>query len=106
MRAGKLRHKLIIQERSTALGSRGQASANWTDVGTVWGSVQTLSGRELELAKRLYVDATHRIEVRFHSAITEERRLKFGERYFGIGAVDNDEQRDRTLILLCAEAKN
>jgi len=106
MEAGKLRHRVTIQQRSTSLGTRGQASTTWTDVKTVWGSVRRLSGRELELAKRLYADATFAIVLRYRAGLTEEHRLKFGSRYFGIGAVDNDEERNRELRLLCAEARN
>ena len=106
MQAGKLRHRLTIQSRPTTLGTRGQASKTWNDGETIWGSVQTLSGREAELAKRLYADATHQIEIRYREGITVENQIKFGSRVFGIGAVSDPEQRKINLILLCSEAKN
>lgn len=106
MQIGRLRHRVIIQTREATLGSRGQASTTWQDVDTVWASVETLSGRELEVAKRQHAEATHRVRMRYHSAVREEVRLKFGSRYLHVQAVDNPEQRNAELVLTCGEARN
>ena len=66
MRAGQLRHRLIIQEITSTSGTFGSnTKALWTDVLTVWGSVRPMMGKEAELAQQMAAETSHTIVLRF-----------------------------------------
>ena len=46
MRAGELRHKLIIQTPTETADGLGGYSVAWDDAKTVWGALWPLRGRE------------------------------------------------------------
>jgi len=48
LRIGTLRKRLLLQSRSTAQDSSGGQSVTWTDVATVWGEIQPLTGHKLK----------------------------------------------------------
>lgn len=104
--AGALRHRVTVQKNSgegTYDASYGQVTDNWTDLEKIQASVTTLSGRELEFARQIVADATHRIEHRYYSLLGVKMRYKFGSRIFHIGHLDNVEQRGVKHVALCAE---
>lgn len=102
--AGQLRHRLEIQVRTSALSSnRGVESGVFETVGTVWGSIETISGAELEEARKTVAQATHAIVIRFYSGFTPRHRIKFGSRIFNIGHVDDLDNRGRFHVLTCRE---
>ncbi len=104
IRAGKLRHRVIIQEKGTTKGTRGQRTDSWTPVGDpIWSEVVTLSGSEREQARQIYASATDTVRIRYRSDITTENRIKFGTRILNIGRLDNIDQRNIEIVLFCGE---
>jgi SPP1 family predicted phage head-tail adaptor len=102
--AGKLRHVLTLQQRDTAIGSRGQKASTFATLATIRGAIETLGGREAELARKLSADATLKVTVRYYyPGLTVEHRFLFGSRILNIGHVNNWLQRNEWLICLCAE---
>ncbi len=107
MRAGELRHVVKIERPVVTLGTRGERTTTWEVVVAKWRvSIQNTGGREGEAAKRLWADASHVIKGRYIPGVTPECRVVFGTRVFGIGAVDNVDERNVELRLSCAEAVN
>ncbi len=104
IRAGKLRHRLIIQEQETAKGTRGQRTSGWIPVGDpIWGKVESLAGGEREQARQIYPSATLSVQIRFRAGMTTENRIKFGDRILNIGYIENEDQRNEELVMLCGE---
>lgn len=66
MRAGRLRHRLIFEEatRTASPSGTGQMLTTWNEVGTRWGSVDPLSGKELFTAQQTSSRVSHRITIR------------------------------------------
>jgi SPP1 family predicted phage head-tail adaptor len=77
MDAGKLRHRLSFQARAGWQDPETGESlpGAWTDVVTVWGSVQPLSARELLAAQAAQSVATKRIIIRFRPGIEPTMRI-------------------------------
>ena len=46
MRAGRLRHRLVLQSKSEARDAYGGAIITWSTQDTVWGAIEPLSGNE------------------------------------------------------------
>ena len=113
MRAGKLRHSVVVQSPVKTRNDHGEMVVSWTDRGTVRCSIEQVSGSEVIHAKQVKAVATQKVGMRFDSAlqITSGWRLKWDDdhsaelRYLNIDDVNNVEGRNRELILLCQEAK-
>jgi head-tail adaptor len=69
------------------------------------GSVRTLSGREVEFARRLFPTATHVVEIPYLSFLTMRHRFVVvqNERTLEIGHLNNVEMRNIKHICLCEE---
>ena len=103
MQAGRLRHRITIQEPVTARNSYGEAITTWTAVATVWASVEPLSGREFFAAEHVQSEVTHRVRMRWQSGITPDMRVLFDGRVLTIDAVINYGERRTDLQLMCQE---
>ena len=134
-KAGRMRHEITIQERSTGVDSRGQISGDWTDTATIPAEVRPLKGgKETELASRKYAQATYVVVI--HGITTDDavalgistdgltpgsyqpsdgtdaaelptprHRLKFRDMILHIGYVDNVNETDTKLELLCSRTQ-
>ena len=76
MQAGRLRHRVTIQNFTTTRTPSGQPVENWEDGKTIWAEVKGISGRELLAAGAEHADATIRVWVRFRRDISASSRLK------------------------------
>lgn len=106
MRAGKLRHRVTIQQRSAASPTNhasGEKDASWGTYLTVWASVEPLTGRELFAAQQVNSEVNVRIRMRYREGITHRMRVSFQGRIYDIVAVIDREERHVELELLCTE---
>lgn len=103
MRAGQLRHKIKIQAKTTTRDTNGQALEAWTDLHTVFGRIEPLSGRELLNAKAINPEIDHRITVRYVNGITAKNRIAFGSRVFQILSAICPEEKKAELQLMAKE---
>ena len=103
MRAGQLRHRVTIQQKSVARNSYGEEVITWADVDTVWASVEPLRGREFIEMRRAGAEVTTRIRMRYRSGIAPEMRVVYGSHTYDIKSVVHVEERQRELHLMCRE---
>lgn len=103
MRAGLLRHRITIQQKSATRTASGAESVTWAEYDTLWASVEPLAGRELELAKQIHDEVNHRIWIRYRSGVIPEMRVLYGSRKFDILSVVNTAERDIRMQLMCRE---
>jgi SPP1 family predicted phage head-tail adaptor len=94
--AGKLRHRLTIQQDSgTSLDASGHVTEDWTDVLTVWASVQPVAGLERWRANQMQAETTHLITIRYLEAVTTKMRGLFqGTRELNFLSVLNVDERN------------
>lgn len=107
MRAGKLRQRVILQSPSGSRDAVGERTTTWTDVATVWASVNPLTARELIAAGQMQSELSHRVRIRHSSAVAAidaSWRVMFGSRILVVAAPPrNIEETDREIELLCSE---
>lgn len=103
MRAGRLRHRVTIESRSSSLDAAGQQLRSWSTFGTVYAGIRPLSGREGVLAEAVQSAVTHEVTIRYLSGVNATMRVNFGGRYFAIHAVRNTDERNREMVLDCVE---
>jgi len=103
VRAGELRHRVTIQQKSVVRDTYGEEDVTWTDVATVWGSVEPLQGREFIEAKQTQAEITTRIRIRYRSGISPEMRAVWDGHTYDLEAVIDVGGRKRELHLMCTE---
>jgi len=111
VRAGSLKRRGIIQDRATTSGTYGEQSNTWTDIATVWMSIEPLNGRELAFAQQISTEVSHQIIVRYQTQWADpitmaKRRVTYRGRVFNIHAAMNSEESNVHIILLCSEGLN
>jgi SPP1 family predicted phage head-tail adaptor len=105
-RAGKLRHRVSIERRSTSFDADlGQAAGTWAEWKSVFAEVKDLSGRELERARQIVAEATVSIDIRYLTGLLTTDRIKFDGRTLQIGAVLDPENRKHDMLVVCSELK-
>lgn len=103
MRSGPLRHRITFQSKSQVKDEFGQYKESWSDLFTVWGSVDPISGRELLASKQVIGETTHRIRTRYRDGITYAVRVIFNGRIFDITSVINQAEKNASIEILAKE---
>ena len=116
MQAGKLRKRILIQQRaSTVESTYGQQNLSWSDLITVWADIEAISGAQLARSQSIYNMTSHHILIRWQSMFENMKQVgsyravyvsSGTTRYFDIGASMNDGERNRMITLLCNEGLN
>ena len=110
MRAGDLRHRVIVQVNTPSFDPNGGNVDSWATDTTVWASVQTLTGKKLEIARQIDSEATTQVRMRYCGTdgvpdVTVDNRLLFGARILQIVYVINENERNVMLQILCKEKR-
>jgi len=104
MRAGRLRHRVSIEQFSATTDEVGDPVETWTPVDTVWANVLPISGREFFASKQVNAETTHRVFMRYRAALTANHRLVFQGRVLDISAPPiNIGERNIELEIHCTE---
>ena len=104
MRAGDLKHRIKIQQKSVTRGDMGGEVVTWADVVTVWAAIEPISGREYFSSQQTQAEVSTRIRIRHYAGITTSMRIAWGARYFDILSVIELQERGREIHLMCKEA--
>jgi SPP1 family predicted phage head-tail adaptor len=103
MQAGRLRHRITLQEERPTRDSYKAEVLGWVDVATVWAAVEPLRGREYFSAQQVNSEVSHRVTIRYRSGVTSAMRVLFGSRVLQIDGVINVNEQNRELQLMCIE---
>jgi SPP1 family predicted phage head-tail adaptor len=111
MRAGMLRHRVTVQERTATRDALGGASLDWTDRATVWADVSPLSGRERLAADAGRAQIDHIVTIRYQVQFADpvamaRRRLLYNGRILTITASRDVDERHFDIELSCTEGMN
>jgi SPP1 family predicted phage head-tail adaptor len=107
VRAGELRHLITLQTPSTAApDGDGGFTNTWTDLATVWASIVPATARDLErvVAGTVQSSATHLVTIRYLAGVTTKTRVVFGSRLLSVTGVQNTDERNISLVLVCQES--
>jgi len=103
MRAGRLRQRVTIREKSVTRGDYGAETVTWTAVATVWASVEPLRGREFLEAQREGAEVTTKVVMRYRGGIVPEMQVTYSDHTYDVLAVIHVDERGRELQLMCRE---
>lgn len=100
---GKLRHLVSIQTSAETKDTFGQPVLTWTTTAQRYASIEPLSGRELERARQIQPDITHKVTMRHYEGLNTKQRISFDSRIFYITQVLNPEERSLQTSILAIE---
>ena len=100
---GKMKKRVGIQTKQTVRDAAGGAIHTWITDDTVWAHISPASGRELYAGEQVQAEVTHKITIRYYSALTTGKRFLYGSRIFDINFIKNIEELDRYQECLCKE---
>ena len=104
MRAGRLRHRITIQQPTAgSANAYGETTDTWTTFAEVRAAIIPQTAREFVAAQQVRGTMTHLLEIRALSGITNQMRVKFGTRYLHIDGVIEIDERGREMRLACVE---
>lgn len=102
MRAGKLRHRIEIQQRQDDRDPAGQPVDGWVTVCKPWADVRYLNGRQfIGSDAETNADGVS-IRIRRRTDVTADMRVLFRQSYFDILAVLPDEDDLEYVDLACS----
>jgi SPP1 family predicted phage head-tail adaptor len=110
MNPGDFRHQVEIQVNTPSFDPNGGEIPSWATDTTVWASVQTLTGKKLEVARQIDGEATTQVRMRFCGTggvpdVTILNRLLFGTRILEPVLVVNEHERNIMIQVLCKEKR-
>ena len=105
MIAGKLRHRITIQEPTTTDGTAGGTYKTWSNVATVWAQVTPARGREFWDIRKSNSEIEGRVVMRYQGDIEPTMRLLFKERPFEILYIANRNEKNELLEVYYKEAQ-
>jgi SPP1 family predicted phage head-tail adaptor len=90
-----MRHRVAIQAPAETQDAAGQVNADgtYTTSQTRWAAVIPLTGRQLEVARQLVSEITHRFEFRWFAFDIGHRLLHDGRTFEVLHALDPDEKK-------------
>ncbi len=103
MQAGRLRHRITIQNFTSTKDDFGQPIESWSTFAAVWASVEPLTGREYFQAQQTQAETSYRVRIRYRAGVVPTMRVIHGSRTLEILAVLNAEERNREIQLMCRE---
>ena len=103
MRIGELKTRLTLQTAVTTLGEGGGASITWSDAGSFFAKLRSLSGREVAEADAIHALVTHEVILRSEATAKPTNRFALDSRVFDIKAVLDLDGSGRWLRCLCEE---
>ena len=76
MQAGKLRHRIEIQQRADVQdATTGEVVPKWSNFADVWASVEPLSAREFVAAQEMQSKVMARITIRYREGLDPSMRI-------------------------------
>lgn len=103
MNAGPLCHRVTVQAKTITTDAYGGPVETWTDVATVWASVEPLQGRELANAQATNAEITTRIRMRYLAGVSASNRIVFEGRYFNLTPPIDVEMKHIELVIMASE---
>ena len=101
--AGRLRHRLVLEEAVSEEDGSGGFTVSWTEAAVVWGRIEAVSGRETFARDRVKSEASHRITIRHRDDVGPAKRFRFKTRVFEIASVLDPDESRRMLVCQCVE---
>jgi len=101
MRAGKLFKEFTIEQRAEVVNNYSESEPSWSTLTTTYGEFMNMSGTEIIQANQVDAFYNTKIIIRWIEALRANMRIVYKSRYYNIVSIDDINERDETMIILC-----
>lgn len=101
MRAGELRHLLVLQTRAESRNAMGGTTPTWTNTTQLWGKVDESGGGEKVNGQQTDGSRTVMVTIRYLSSIDPSQRFMHDGQALNIVAIADPDGRRRMLEIQC-----
>lgn len=105
----KYRNRISFVRKEEYQTPEGYVATDWIEVeeiGKVWAEIRSIRGNEFIMAGANAVDVTARITIRYNRHVTDDMKIKYGEKMFDITFINNLEERNIELEILASEVRD
>lgn len=103
MNAGRLIHRVDIQQPVETQNEYGEPEVTWANLSTgLWASIEPLRGREYWAMQQIQTEIDTRIVIRHVTGITHKMRIVNGADEYYIISINDVDERHKELHLMCA----
>lgn len=108
MEAGRLRHRIKLQEKQITQNENGFLKESYINIGEFWAQINDVSAREFVASANLESKITTKIIVRYNEIFFKKnlRILHSGVYYYVESALNDPEKENIFLTLLCNSGVN
>lgn len=104
IRAGRLRERVTFQSPTQSRSPSGETRLTWSEIATVWASVDGLNARDIMQAQQAEILATHKVVIRYRDDIDHTARMIYRGRTMELSSVTDRNNRE-FLEILAREVK-
>lgn len=101
--AGRLRHRIQIQEAIANPTDFGEKVLEYQTVATRWAEIEPGAGSGSFTAGVTQPSSSTKITIRYFADLTILHRIKFGDRFFNVSSFTNPEERNIYHIIQATE---
>ena len=102
IRPGEMRERVTVQQPTRSTNAVGESTLAWSDVTTVWASVNGVSAKEALQNGQQNVTLTHRLRFRYIAGLTQQHRFVWRSRVLHIVSLLEYDNRSEH-VALCEE---
>jgi SPP1 family predicted phage head-tail adaptor len=102
---GRLRKRVTLEQPVEAPDAIGGVTRGFAALATLWAEIAPAGTAESFIAAQKQERITHRVRLRWFSAVTAAMRLRLGTRMLLIRDVTDEDETRRYLICHCEEVK-
>jgi SPP1 family predicted phage head-tail adaptor len=103
VKVGRLQHIITIQSKAKTTDAYGGTIDTWSNLATVWASVEPLMGREMMAAQAAQSEITTRFRIRYLDGVDSTMRIVHKGVNYDIQAPPiNVNEENRELIILAS----
>lgn len=107
MQAGKLRHNIVIERPAETQDSEYNATKkHFIPFWKCWASIEPTADKEVGYANTTIAQSTHKVTIRggaTAASVNEKMRVNFKGRIFNIVGLNNFQERNIYIVLMCVE---
>lgn len=103
---GPKRHLIVIQQPVETEDDHHEQIVTWTNVASVYASIEPMTGREFFQSQELQADITHRIRIRYSAdvvAVDRTYRATFDSRTFEFVSVATIQEKRAEIEIMARE---
>jgi len=104
MNAGKLKHRITIQNQVKSKNSFNEWVTDYDDWATVWAEILPATGNAYFQAKQLNATVDGVVKIRYLEGLLPTMRIKYGNRYLNIVSIVQPQESKRELHIYYTES--